>query len=78
MQLPPAFMQPQAATPAGPVAPFSDAKGLTTYVMSKYRELGPVKGALIQNVLSEFGIKNINDVQPAQYSAFYAKVEAIV
>jgi len=48
------------------------------YVMGKYRALGPVKGGMIQNVLSEIGCKNINEVQPAQYGEFHARVEAIV
>lgn len=84
VMLPPAFMQPPpapaaapAAPAAGPAAPFTDGKSMMEYVMGKYRQLGPVKGAMIQNVLSEIGCKNINEVQPAQYNAFYAKVEAI-
>ena len=76
---PPAFMMPPAPAPApaGPAAPFTDGKGLMEYVMGKYRHLGPVKGGMIQNVLSEIGCKNINEVQPAQYAVFFAKVEAI-
>ena len=76
----PAFAMPlpaPAPAPTGPAAPFTDGKGLMEYVMGKYRHLGPVKGGMIQNVLSEIGCKNINEVQPAQYGAFYAKVEAI-
>ena len=75
---PPAFMMPPApaAAPA-PAAPFTDGKGLMEYVMGKYRALGPVKGGMIQNVLSEIGCKNINEVQPAQYGEFHARVEAI-
>ena len=67
-----------APAPAAPAAPFTDAKGLTAYVMGKYRSLGPIKGALIQNCLSELGYKNINDVQPEYYGLFAQKVEAIV
>jgi len=79
----PAFAMPlpaaaPAPAPVGPAAPFTDGKGLMEYVMGKYRALGPVKGGMIQNVLSEIGCKNINEVQPAQYGEFYAKVEAIV
>ena len=77
---PPAFMMPPAAPAApavGPAAPFTDGKGLMEYVMGKYRALGPVKGGMIQNVLSEIGCKNINEVQPAQYGEFHARVEAI-
>ena len=75
----PAFMAPAAPAPApASGAPFTDGKGLMEYVMGKYRHLGPVKGGMIQNVLSEIGCKNINEVQPAQYGVFYAKVEAIV
>lgn len=65
------------AVPSGPAAPFTDHKGLSAYVMGKYRTLGPVKGALIQNVLSEIGCKNINEVKPEMYGTFFQKVEAI-
>ena len=74
----PAFMAPAAPAPApASGAPFTDTKGLMEYVMGKYRALGPIKGALIQNVLSEIGCKNINDITTAQYGAFFTKVEAI-
>jgi len=78
----PAFAMPlpaaaPAPAPVGPAAPFTDGKGLMEYVMGKYRALGPVKGGMIQNVLSEIGCKNINEVQPAQYGEFHARVEAI-
>ena len=76
MPLPAAAPTP-APAPAGPAAPFTDGKGLMEYVMGKYRALGPVKGGMIQNVLSEIGCKNINEVQPAQYGEFHARVEAI-
>ena len=78
MPLPAAAPAPAPApAPTGPAAPFTDGKGLMEYVMGKYRALGPVKGGMIQNVLSEIGCKNINEVQPAHYAAFYSKVEAI-
>ena len=74
----PAFAMPPAPeAPAGPAAPFNDQKSLMAYVMDKYRKLGPIKGGLIQNVLSEIGLHNINDLQPQHYQVFYAKVEAI-
>jgi len=74
----PAFMQPAAPAPASGIpAPFTDEKGLMDYVMGKYRALGPVKGAMIQNVLSEIGCKNIKDVTADMYSVFFHKVEAI-
>jgi hypothetical protein len=68
---------PAPTAPALPPAPFTDHKTLSVYVMGKYRSLGPVKGALIQNVLSELGYKNINEVKPEHYASFYAKVEAL-
>ena len=81
----PAAVMPPFVMPAAPAVtpvvttplPFADAKGLMEYVMGKYKKLGPVKGALIQNVLSELSLHNINDVKPEQYATFYAKVEAI-
>lgn len=69
---------PAAPIPASGVpAPFADEKGLMDYVMGKYRTLGPVKGAMIQNCLSEIGVKNIKEVTPDMYSVFFHKVEAL-
>ena len=73
---PPAFTAPAApAAPAG--APFSDGQGLIAYVMAAYKEMGPAKGAQIQQVLGGIGVANINDVKPEQYGALYAGVEAL-
>ncbi len=58
-------------------APFTDAKGLMAYVMKRYQELGPIKGASIQNVLTELGHKNINELKVEQYGEFFTKVEAL-
>lgn len=77
----PAAPVPAPVVPApvpGPAAPFADAAGLMEYVKGKYRALGPIKGALIQNVLTEIGCRNINDVTPGNYGLFFQKVEAIV
>jgi hypothetical protein len=59
-------------------APFADAAGLMEYIKTKYRTLGPIKGGLIQNVLTEIGCRNINEVTPGNYGIFFQKVEAIV
>lgn len=47
------------------------------YVMTKYKELGPAKGGLIQGVLSELGISHVSALTPDHYQAFYLKVEAL-
>lgn len=83
----PAVPVPVAAVPAAvPVpipavpksgAPFSDVKGLQDYVMGKYRTLGPVKGAMIQNCLSELGLRSVSQLTADLYSSFYDKVEAL-
>ena len=75
----PAPVPPVASGVSAPAtgAPFSDAKGLMTYTMGKYKELGPIKGASIQNVLTELGCKNINEVPAEKYADYYAKVEAL-
>ena len=77
MPAPPTFMAPApvAAAPVG--APFSDPKGLITYVMSAYTALGPQKGAMIQGVLTSLGYQNINDVKPEHYGQLFAGVEAL-
>ncbi len=72
----PAAATPTVVAPSGS-APFTDAKGLMEYVMSKYKALGPIKGGEIQGVLGSLGYKNINEVKPEQYGEFYTKVEAL-
>ena len=75
MPPPPMFAVPPMA--AASVVPFSDAKGLMDYVMTKYKTLGPEKGAKIHGVLLSLGVQNINDVKPEQYGALFAGVEGI-
>jgi hypothetical protein len=77
MPPPPTFAAAPAPAPTGPVLPFSDSKGLIEYVMAAYKAMGPTKGAGIQGVLVGMGLANINDVQPAQYADFHAKVEEL-
>ena len=73
----PTFEPPAPATPAASKAPFTDGKGLITYVMDVYKQLGAEKGAGIQGVLTEMGLTNVNDVRPTEYDTFFAKVEAL-
>ena len=76
MPAPPSFVAP-AAAPAPTGAPFSDNKGLIDYVMGAYKAMGPQKGASIQNVLTQLGYQNINDVKPEHFAALYQGVEAL-
>lgn len=78
MPAPPAFVAPvPAPAPVATVAPFSDGKSLIDYVMASYKTLGSAKGAQIQNVLTQLGYQNINDVKPEHYGALFAGVEAL-
>ena len=76
MPAPPTFVAPAPAAPQ-PTVPFSDAKGLITYVMGAYQVLGPEKGAAIQGVLTSIGVANINDVPADKYAILYAGIEAL-
>lgn len=79
----PAMPAPPTFAPAAPVqtapagVPFNDGKSLIEYVMARYKQLGPEKGAQIQNVLTGLGYQNINDIKPEHYAQFHAGVEAI-
>lgn len=73
----PTFEPPAPAAPAANKAPFTDGKGLITYVMDVYKQLGAEKGAGIQGVLTEMGLTNVNDVRPTEYDTFFAKIEAL-
>lgn len=77
MPAPPVFAAPAPAPATVAAAPFTDVKGMIDYVMGVYRELGPQKGAQIQNVLTGLGYQNINDVKPEHYSALFQGVEQL-
>ena len=68
-----------AAAPVqtAPACPIFDQSSLVAYVMSSYKEMGPVKGNMIQGVLAGQGITNINEAKPEQYAAIHAGVEAL-
>lgn len=78
MPAPPTFAAP-SAPPAPVVAalPFADGKGLIDYVMKSYQQLGAQKGAGIQNVMTQLGYSNINDIRPEHYAALYQGVEQL-
>lgn len=74
MPPPPVF----TSAPAAPAAvPFTDSASLVAYVMGVYRQIGPTKGAGIQDVLTSVGAVNLTDVKPEQYAAFYAGIEVL-
>lgn len=81
MPAPPVFTPPAAAAPAPAAAPaaapFTDGASLINYVMGVYKEIGPVKGAQIQGVLTGLGYQNINDVKPEHYGTLFAQIEAL-
>lgn len=66
---------PVAASPSS--CPITDQPSLVAYVMTSYKEMGPVKGNQIQGVLAALGIANINEATAAHYPAIYAGVEAL-
>lgn len=75
-------MQPMFVTPVATASPFGkDEQGgeqtLTGYVMSAYRQMGPIKGAQIQGILVQLGCNNINEVKPEHYAHFVQAVEAL-
>lgn len=57
--------------------PYSDSKGLMVFVMNKYKELGPIKGAKIQGLFDSIGAANVSDIKPDQYADFYAGMMAL-
>jgi len=70
---------PIAAAPVqtAPACPITDQTSLVAYVMTSYKDMGPVKGNQIQGVLAALGIANINEAKPEQYVAIHAGVEAL-
>ncbi len=68
---------PAPAAPAPSKCPFVDQKGLITYVMDAYKQMGQQKGSRIQGVLDSLGIKNINETKPEFYQPLYEGVEAL-
>lgn len=70
----PSFVAPPAAAPG---VPFTDGPTLLKWVMEQYKALGPVKGAQIQKVINDLGHTNVNDIKPAQYADFHARVVSL-
>jgi hypothetical protein len=69
---------PVPVPPAVPAAGApTDQKSLMDYCMAKYRLLGPVKGGMIQGILTELGCANIHSLPVEKYAEFFAKVEAL-
>lgn len=64
------------AAPAGK-APFTNQTELVKWVMSNYQRLGPIKGAGIQNVLTNLGYKNINEIKPEHYDSLFAQISVL-
>ena len=71
----PAAPVPASASPSN--CPITDQASLVAYVMTSYKEMGPVKGNQIQGVLAALGITNINEATAAHYPAIHAGVEAL-
>ena len=67
----------EAPVQAATNCPITDQPSLVAYVMSEYKNLGPVKGNQIQGVLAALGIANINDATADHYPAIHAGVEAL-
>ena len=68
---------PVAPVQAAAACPITDQPSLIAYVMTSYKDMGPVKGNQIQGVLAAMGITNINEAKPEQYAAIHAGVEAL-
>lgn len=78
VQAAPAIQQPiQQPIQQTASCPINDHKSLLTYTMNRYKELGPIKGAEIQGILTGLGYTNINDVKPEHYAAYHSGCEAI-
>ena len=71
----PAAPVPASASPSN--CPITDQPSLVAYVMTSYKDMGPVKGNQIQGVLAALGIANINDATADHYPAIHAGVEAL-
>lgn len=66
-----------APAPASETSPFADQKQFMEYCMKKYKELGPIKGGMIQQILIELGASSIMNLLPTKYSEFYKRVEML-
>jgi hypothetical protein len=63
--------------PTQSATPFTDHQGMINYVMAAYKDLGPQKGAGIQDVMATIGLVNINDAKPGDYDALYQGIESL-
>ena len=68
---------PSFAPPAPVVLnlPFNDNAGLINYAMAAYQQMGPVKGAAMQQLIESFGYTNMTAVKPEHFAAMYEGIE---
>ena len=57
--------------------PFNEHKGLIAYVMESYKALGPQKGSGIQDIMSQLGYQNVNDIKPEHYGQLFQAIEEL-
>ena len=70
-----AVVTPVTVSPSDAV--FANHAEMVSWIMSKYKVMGPIKGARIQEVLGSVGVKNINDVTAEMYAAVVEGVNRI-
>jgi len=79
--VPTAGVSAPVAAPVVPVidpsCPITDAKTLMDVMMGVYKELGPEKGAKIQDILLSVGCKAVNEVTADKYAAIWAGIQAL-
>lgn len=77
VQTAPVAPAPVAASHSDTSAPFTDTAGLMNWMMAAYKEMGPTKGARLQECLNQIGVKAVNEVQPHHYSQLVHLVMAL-
>ena len=73
----PVVPAPAIPATASPSSGVTTPAELVSFVMAAYKELGPIKGAKIQEVLNSIGVKNINEVPADKYDTVVAGVNAL-
>jgi hypothetical protein len=60
-----------------PSTAFQDADDFTDYLKTSYQDLGPTKGAKIQDIMVRHGFSNINDITSDKYDDIAKDIEEL-
>lgn len=57
--------------------PITNSKEMIAFLISKYKEIGQERGALIQPIISKYGYTNANEIAEKDFANIYDELNAL-